>query len=131
MLDHLRQHVIDLLQSAETVTLSTHGPAGIQAQVLPCEACGMRFFLLAPTTSELLYNLEHQPAAVVTSAAWQLHGRAHTLSPEAVPPELALGHSPRTPGCVILEVEGQRLQVGPSNGWGFSETIDLSDPQIV
>ncbi len=91
----------------------------------------MRFFLLAPTTSELLYNLEHQPAAVVTSAAWQLHGRAHTLSPEAVPPELALGHSPRTPGCVILEVEGQRLQVGPSNGWGFSETIDLSDPQIV
>lgn len=129
MLDHLRQHVIDLLQSAETATLSTHGPAGIQAQVLPCEARGLRFFLLAPTTSELLFNLEHQPAVVVTSAAWQLHGRARALPPDAAPPDLALGRSPRAPGCAVIEVEGQRLQVGRPNGWGFSETIDLTDSQ--
>jgi hypothetical protein len=127
MLDHLRQHVIDLLHSADVATLSTHGPAGIQAQLLPCEACGLRLFLLAPATSELLYNLEHQPAVVVTAAGWQLQGRAYARLPDAAPPDLALSRSPRALGCVVVEVEGQRLQVGKPNGWGFSETIDIHE----
>jgi hypothetical protein len=42
MLDHLRQRVIETLASAQTATLATYGPAGLQVSLLPCEAADMQ-----------------------------------------------------------------------------------------
>ena len=125
MLDHLRQHVIDLLKPVQVVTLSTCGQAGIQAQVLPCEARGLRLFILVPLTSEHLFNLEQSPAVVITTPEWQLRGEARPLAPAEAPIDLGLLRSPQAANSAVVEVRGRQLQVGRANGWGFQETIDI------
>jgi hypothetical protein len=126
MLDHLRQHVVDLLAPVHGATLSTCGPAGIQAQVLPCEADGLSLYLLVPTPSEHLYNLEHNDDAVVTTPNWQLRGSCRVLPAVDVPQTLRLPHGPHAAGCLILCVLPHQLHIGQPNGWGFSETIDIA-----
>ena len=90
MLDHLHQRAADVLASANTVTLVTYGPADLQANSFPCEVLDLRLYLLVPRISDLLFNIESNPAVVVTSEAWQLRGSARILVDERRPATLSL-----------------------------------------
>lgn len=125
MLNHLRRRVIDLLEPTRVVTISTCGPAGIQAQVLPVVAKGLRLYILVPTTSEHLFNLEQQPIVVATTAEWQLRGHARRLPSSEIPTDIPILRDVPASNNVIIEVKPYRFEVGPPNGSGFSETIDL------
>jgi hypothetical protein len=127
MLDHLRRRVIDLLAPVHVATLSTSGPAGIQAQVLPCESDGIDLYVLVPVTSEHLYNLELGGRAVVTTPGWQLRGDGCILAVQDAPTTLALSHDARSAGCALVKVMPRQLHIGQPNGWGFNETIDIPD----
>ncbi len=125
MLDHLRQRVIDLLEPERVATLSTCGQAGIQAEMLACEAHGLILFVLVPLTSEHLFNLEHEPTVVVTTDKWQLRGVARLLTPAEYPPDLELLRLPQVAASAVIAIRGYRLQVGRPDGCGFAETIDI------
>lgn len=125
MLDHLKRRVARILASAKTVTLSTSGPAGIQARQFPCEANGLALYLLLPGTSDHLLNLEKDALFVVSTSGWQLRGRAEVLPLTAGPDSLLLPHLPAAVGCVLVKIEPSQLQIYRQNGWGFRETIDI------
>ena len=129
MLNHLRRRVIDLLEPTRVVTLSTCGPAGIQAQVLPVVAKGLRLFILVPATSEHLFNLEQQQIVVATTADWQLRGHARRLASSEIPTDIPILRDVPASNNVIIEVKPYRFEIGPPNGSGFSETIDLDQEQ--
>ena len=125
MLDHLRQHIAATLEQARSATLATSGPAGLQAQVVPCAAEGIQLYLLLARTSDHLLNLEHDPAVVVTTAEWQVWGRARVLTTVECPAALALLEAPDAPWSVVIEVQPTRVAIAQRTGWGAAETIDL------
>lgn len=127
MLDHLRQRIIDLLEPTSAVTLSSHGPAGIQAQVLPSIAVGLRLFVIVPTTSDHLFNLELEPDVVATTANWQLRGYGRSLLPSELPPNFPLQSAIQATDYTVVEITPVQLEIGRPNGSGFSETIDFDD----
>lgn len=130
MLVHLRQRVQDAFAQVQAATLSTTGPAGLQARLLPCQAIGLTLYLLIPTTSDQLFNLEHQSAVVVTTPQWQLRGEGHRLSLAQAPAGLCLTHSPEANGCDLIAVGPTRLQINRPTGWGYSETIDIDEAPV-
>jgi len=123
MLNHLRQRVTETLSAAKAATLSTHGAAGIQANVFPCEAVEAALYLLVPRTSDHLFNLEHNPEVVVTTETWQVRGVA-CIAPEC-PAGLALLEQPDAAWCAVLAVRPTRLQIEWPGGSGHAETIDI------
>ncbi|MBU0495133.1 MAG: pyridoxamine 5'-phosphate oxidase family protein [Chloroflexi bacterium] len=123
MLSHLRQRVTETLSAARTATLSTHGAAGIQANVFPCEAVETTLYLLVPRTSDHLFNLEQNPEVVVTTEAWQLRGRAGVASER--PAALTWPHQPDAAWCEVVAVRPTRLQIEWQEGLGHAETIDV------
>ena len=123
MLNHLRQRVTGTLSVARTATLSTHGAAGIQANVFPCETVDTTLYLLVPRTSDHLFNLEHTPEVVVTTETWQLRGEARIAL--ECPVGLALLQQPDAAWCDVVMVRPTRLQIERSGGSGYSETIDI------
>ena len=123
MLNHLRQRVTETLSAAKVATLSTHGAAGIQANIFPCESAGLRLYLLLPRTSDHLFNLEHNREVVVTTEAWQLRGVAG-IAPDC-PAGLALLHQPDAAWCEVVAVRPTRLQIERQGGLGHAETIDI------
>jgi hypothetical protein len=127
MLNHLREQIAATLAGARSATLATSGPAGLQAQVVRCVASGIQLYLLLPRTSDQLLNLEHDPAVVVTTAAWQMHGRARVLDRVSVPAAASLLQAPDAPWCVMLEVQPTRVAIAQPEGWGAAETIDLDE----
>lgn len=130
MLDHLKQRVARILASTDRATLSTSGPAGIQARIFPCEAREMCLYLLVPGTSDHLLNLEQNPSAVVSTPDWQVRGSGKTLPQQGGPIGLRLPHTPQATGCVLVAFQPTQLQIYRKDGWGFSETIDIeSTPQ--
>ena len=126
MLDHLHQRAADVLASANTVTLVTYGPADLQANSFPCEVLDLRLYLLVPRISDLLFNIESNPAVVVTSEAWQLRGSARILVDERRPATLSLLHSAGAGWCEVVEVTPSRLQITQPNERGHQETIDFA-----
>jgi hypothetical protein len=125
MLNHLREKIAATLAGARSATLATNGPAGLQADVVRCVASGIQLYLLLPRTSDHLLNLEADPAVVVTTAEWQMHGRAQVLERVAVPAAASLLEAPDVPWCVVLEVQPTRVAIAQREGWGAAETIDL------
>jgi hypothetical protein len=125
MLNHLRQHIAATLEKARSATLATSGPAGLQAQVVRCVASGIQLYLLLPCTSDHLLNLEHDPAVVVTTAEWQVWGRARVLTEAEYAAALRLQKAPDAPWSVVVEVQPTRVSIAQSKGWGAAETIDL------
>jgi hypothetical protein len=123
MLNHLHERVTETLSGARTVTLSTHGAAGIQANVFACESTGLWLYLLVPRTSDHLFNLEHHPEVVVTTEAWQLRGVACIALEQPV--GLALLQQPDAAWCEVVMVRPTRLQIEPQGGLGHAETIDI------
>ncbi|MCA9873736.1 MAG: hypothetical protein KC441_08775 [Anaerolineales bacterium] len=127
MLEHLRQRVEEVLKPVRQANLSTSGPAGIQARVLPCEAHGMLLYLLVPSTSDQLFNLECSSTAVVSTAEWQLRGDGLIMDLAQAPPALNLPRSPEAVGCMLVKIRPARLQINHPKGWGFGETIDIDE----
>lgn len=127
MLEHLRLQAVKILAATQSATLSTSGPAGIQAQVFPCEAQHLTLYFLVPIVSDHLLNLEHDPAVVVSTVGWQLKGNGRILPLAEGPSRLTLPQKPEANGCVLVEIRPSRLQINRRNSWGFSDTIDL-DP---
>ena len=106
-------------------TLSTCGPSGVQAGFFPCEAEGLKLYLLIPTASDILFNLESEAGVVVTTARWQLEGDALCLEPSVASPALALARLPRAAGCAIVAVRGRRIHFSWTEDHGYRETFDL------
>jgi len=123
MLNHLRQRVIETLSTARTATLSTHGAAGIQANVFPCEVVDLCLYLLVPRTSDHLFNLEQNPEVAVTTETWQVRGVARIAG--EYPAGLALLQQPDAGWCEVVAVCPTRLQIERSGGPGHAETIDI------
>ena len=127
MLDHLRQRVIEALASVPSATLSTYGAASLQATLLPCEAVGLQLYLLLPATSDHLLNLESRPEVVVTTPDWQLRGTAVILTPATYPPNLILLQKPEAQWSRLLTIRPSQFNIRRTNGWGYSETIDIDN----
>jgi hypothetical protein len=125
MLEPLRLRVVEALERQSAATLSTNGPGGIQAGFFPCEAHGLTLYLLVPASSDVLFNLETEPAVVVTTPFWQLEGEARVQCLAKADPALELPRSPKAVGCVLVSVSSRRVHFNWSNGWGYRETIDL------
>jgi hypothetical protein len=123
MLNHLRQRVTEALSTARTATLSTHGAAGIQANVLPCEVVDLCLYLLVPRISDHLFNLEQNPEVVVTTETWQVRGVARITG--ECPAGLVLLRHPDAVWCEVVAVCPTRLQIAPPSGSGYAETIDI------
>lgn len=123
MLSQLRQHIATRLKNTHSATLATSGPAGLQADVVPCAAKGIQLYLLLPRTSDHLFNLEHDPAAVVATAEWHVSGRAHIVA-EAECPAVLLD-MPTAPWSSVVVVQPLRVSIAQREGWGAAETIDL------
>ena len=125
MLAHLRQHIATILASVRNVTLATNGPAGLQAQIVPCAAEGLRLLLLVPPTSDQLLNLEAGAAVVVTSPTWQVWGHARVLAAAERPAAVSTLDAPDGVWCTVVEVRPTRVAIAHLEGWGAAETIDL------
>jgi hypothetical protein len=125
MLAHLQQHIAATLAPARQATLSTSGPAGLQASVVPCASRGTRLYLLLLRTSDQLLNLEHEPAVVVTTAAWQVTGRARILDGADRWRATMLLQAPEAPWSEVIEVRPTRVAIAHQVGYGAAETIDL------
>src|SRR5436309_2603231 len=97
MLTHLRQHIAATLAPVRSATLATSGPAGLQANVVPCMASDIQLYLLLPRTSDHLLNLEDDPAVVITTAEWQVRGRARMLDIAESPAAATLLAAPDGP----------------------------------
>jgi hypothetical protein len=126
MLELLRNRVKSALSAEIAATLSTNGPGGIQAGFFPCQADNLTLYLLVPASSDVLYNLETEPAVVVTTPGWQMEGQSHVLPLSETPPVIQLDRSPRAPGCLLVAVTCQRMHFNWSEGWGYRETIDCN-----
>jgi hypothetical protein len=125
MLNHLRQHVAVTLEKVRSATLATSGPAGLQAQVVPCAASGLLLYLLLPRTSDHLLNLEHDAAVVVTTAEWQVWGQARVVTTVHCSAAMRLLEAPDAPWSAVIEVQPTRVAIAQPTGWGAAETIDL------
>lgn len=123
MLNHLRERVMETLSGARTVTLSTHGAAGVQANVLSCESVDLGIYILVPRTSDHLLNLEHNPEVVVTTESWQLRGTAGIAGDR--PAGLALLQRPDAAWCELVAIRPTRLQIEPQGSLEYAETIDM------
>jgi len=117
MLNHLRQHIATTLAAVRSATLATSGPAGLQAQVVPCVASGIQLYLLLPRTSDHLLNIEHDPAVVVvTTAEWQVFGRAQIVT-EVEDAAAQLLDAPDARWSVVVAVQPTRVAIAQRTGW--------------
>ncbi len=125
MLDHLRQRARQVLAAAPTATLSTCGPADIQAGVFPCETLELALYLRVPRSSDHLLNLENSPKVVITTLDWQLRGRAHLVPCSDLPRDLKLLDQPGLEWEEVICVEPERLQIRPRDSSEYCETIEF------
>src|SRR5690242_17872420 len=79
MLDKLRAEALALIATTSSCTLSTIGPAGVQASIVACVVREDCVYVLVPSTVDHLFNLEHELEVVLTCALWQLRGAALAL----------------------------------------------------
>ncbi len=126
MLNYTRGRAVEMLALAHKCVLATDGPAGVLASECRCEACDLVLYLLLPQTLDHLFNLEHNPRVALVTEEWELRGTAHVLLPEGEYPELALAHEPGAEWHSLVRVEPSQLHVRRPEGWGSTETIDLS-----
>lgn len=126
MLEHLRQKVIQALASVDRITLSTCGPAGIQAENIKCEAHGIKLYMIIPRASELLFNIENHPEVIITADEWQLKGNAVVLH-TGQSPELQLKRLPEAEWGELVVVNPTRLNIQLKNSTQRYETVDINE----
>jgi hypothetical protein len=129
MLDYGRHRAREVLGSVSTAVLATAGPAGVQAGVFPCElaleADSLALLILVPKTSDLLYNIEHEPAVTVLTTAWELRGTAWIECAEGARDRPALWKGLGAAWSALVRVRPWTLQIRRKDGWGNLETIDF------
>src|SRR5689334_3398915 len=76
MLDKLRAEALALIATASQCTLSTMGPAGVQASIVACIVCDDCVYALVPSLTDHFFNLEYHTEVVLTTALWQVRGAA-------------------------------------------------------
>lgn len=130
MLEHLRQHVTAAFEPVEVATLVTSGPAGLLANVFPCQAIGPRLYFQVPRTSDHFVNLEATPAAVATTARWQARGCAHVVALADRPTELVFPGTDEMRWYEVVEIVPRRVDISQPTGWGNVETIELDEQAI-
>jgi hypothetical protein len=128
MLKKLRAEALALIATTPHCTLSTTGPAGVQASVVTCVVREDCVYVLVPSTVDQLFNLEHEPEMVLTCALWQLRGTALALSKAdglqgTAPYDLSAHAS--TAGYTLVEVFPLRMHIEPDDRRRYRETIDF------
>jgi len=128
MLNKLRAEALALIDATPGCTLSTIGPAGVQASVADCVVRENCIYLLVPSTVDHLFNLEHELEVVLTSPLWQLRGAALALGPAqalrgTVPADLS-AQAEHT-GHTLIEVFPLRMHLEPAGRRRYRETIDF------
>ena len=111
MLDKLRDQALNTLAAGSDCTLSSSGPAGLQASLIPYRVADHKIYILIPITSDHLFNLETEPRVILTTPEWQLIGAAAMIEP--TPSLLALFTLPETRWRQWVEITPQRVQLEP------------------
>jgi hypothetical protein len=133
MLDKLRATGLSLIATAGQATLSTAGPAGVQASVVSCHVYDGCIYLLIPSTSDHLFNLEQVTEVVLTTAEWVLRGAVLGLTngnggPRTPPP--GLGRRACELSQVVVEVFPLRMHLLAGVQRPYPETIDFAIPTM-
>ena len=129
MLDKLRTEALALVAATPHCTLSTIGPAGVQASVVACVVREDCVYVLVPSTIDQLFNLEHELVVVLTSSLWQLRGAALALSEAGGLQGTApydVSAQARAAGYTLVEVFPIRMHLEPDGLRRYRETIDFS-----
>ena len=134
MLDKLRADAIALIAATPSCTLSTSGPAGVQASIVACAVRDACVYVLVPSTADHLFNLEHKTELVLTSVPWQLRGIALVLGeaggPRGTAPSELRAHAERE-GLRLVEVFPVRMHLEIGGKRVYRETIDFNlQPQL-
>jgi len=131
MLDKLRDEALALIAATPQCTLSTIGPAGLQASIVSCIVRADCIYVLLPSTAEHLFNLEQDTEVVLTGALWQLRAAALALGAVdglhgTAPHEISA--RARTEGHALVEVFPIRMHIEPGRQRRYRETIDFYLP---
>jgi hypothetical protein len=129
MFDKLRVEALELIAATPHCTLSTIGPAGVQASLVECIVCQGCVYVLVPSSVDHLFNLEHELEVVLTSASWQLRGAALALAEEDGLRGTAPSHirsRARNTGYTLVEVFPLRMHLEPDARRRYRETIDFA-----
>jgi hypothetical protein len=127
MLDHLRTAALTILATTPECTLSTAGPAGIQAALVRCLVADDDLYVLVPSGADTVVNVEHAPDVVLTTPRWQVHGTCMILGDVAQPTSplpAALRTCPDAAGHVVMRVAPVRMHIVASQSQG-AQTIDF------
>lgn len=125
MLDYAHGRAVEALSTPRRAIFITSGPAGLQTGEYPCEAIILDLYLLVPQTSDHLFNLEQDPAAVLLTSKWNLKGEARVVFPIPADLRLDLLKEPGMAWCTLVRITPHQLQIRREDGWGNLETIDL------
>jgi hypothetical protein len=128
MLNKLRAEALALIAATPDCTLSTIGPAGVQASMVACLVRDDCVYMLVPSTVDHLFNLEHELEVVLTSPIWQLRGAALALSEAdglqgTAPYDISAQAS--AAGYTLVEVFPIRMHLEPDGRRRYRETIDF------
>jgi hypothetical protein len=132
MLDKLRDEAMALIAATMQCTLSTAGPAGVQAAVVACLVRDRGVYVLVPSTSDQLFNIEHHTEVVLTTALWQLRGAAQAFVEEhgrhnSAPCDLVW--SAHDQGYRVIAVFPLRMHIEAGSHRCYRETIDFELPR--
>jgi hypothetical protein len=128
MLDKLRAEALALIATTSHCTLSTMGPAGVQASIVACIVLDDCVYALVPTTADHLFNLEYDTEVVLTTALWQVRGAAlvigradglHGTAPHDV------SRRAKMEGQTLVEVFPLRIHIEAAGPRRYRETIDF------
>lgn len=125
MLNYAQKRAVEALENTSRVVLATNGPAGLLVSEFPCRAVGLNLYLLAPETSDHLFNLEHDSAVSLVTRGWELKGNAKIVASDSCNFESDAWQHQDTDWCVIIQVIPGQIQFRRETGWGNLETIDL------
>lgn len=85
MLDKLRDQAFQAFATTPDCTLSTVGPAGLRASNVALSVESDCLYMLIPTTSDHIFNLESEQTIVLTADKWQLTGTVSQVDIVQVP----------------------------------------------
>jgi hypothetical protein len=129
MLNQLRAEALALIAATPSCTLSTIGPAGVQASIVACVVREDCVYALVPSTADHLFNLEHELEVVLTSPLWQLRGAALALEESdgrhGTAPDNIRARA-RAAGSALVEVFPLRMNLEPAGWRRYRETIDFA-----
>jgi hypothetical protein len=126
MLEHLRRSLNEALSGVRRATVSTYGPAGLQASALPCEWREPCLYALVPRASDQRFNLESSAEIVVSADGWQVTGYARILDAGDGPDSLSLLTAPEAAWSDLAEIKPSRAQLFEAAGRNGAQTIDFT-----